>query len=69
MERLTTDLSGLEVYLDDILVSGRDRTYHIQDLRALLARLDQNGLHCRIEKCEFALPYVEYSGHVLSIQA
>lgn len=66
MDQLTKDLSGTAVYLDDILVSGKDADDHIQNLRGVLKRLDEKGLRCRIEKCQFALPYVEYLGHLLS---
>ncbi|KFD47710.1 hypothetical protein M513_11388 [Trichuris suis] len=39
MEQLTSDLRGVAVYLDDILVSGNNAEEHIQNLRALLGNL------------------------------
>lgn len=66
MDQLTKDLPGVAVYLDDILVSGKDREDHVSNLRGLLQRLDEKGLRCRLEKCQFASPYVEYLGHLLS---
>ena len=66
MEQLTSDLKGVAVYLDDILVSGKDAQEHLQNLRVLLRRLDEKGLRCRREKCVFAQPMVEYLGHLLS---
>ena len=68
MEQLTADLSGVAVYLDDILVSGKDAEDHLANLRALLKRLNEKGLRARLEKCEFAQPYVHYLGHLLSNQ-
>lgn len=68
IDRLTCDLNGVAVYLDDILVSGADSTEHIENLRALLQRLQEKGLRCRLEKCSFAQPTVEYLGHILSLQ-
>ena len=65
MGQLTSDLPGVAVYLDDILVSGSTDEDHLQNLRRLFKRLDQKGLQCRIEKCVFAQPYVEYLGHKL----
>ena len=44
MDQLTRDLKGVAVYLDDILVSGTDATDHLQNLCALLQRLQDNGL-------------------------
>ena len=66
MDQLTKDLKGVAVYLDDILVSGSDAEEHLRNLRALLQRLDEKGLRCKLEKCEFAKPSVEYLGHTLS---
>lgn len=66
MEQLTSDLSGVAVYLDDILVSGDNAEEHLNNLRALLVRLQEKGLRCKKEKCAFAQPSVEYLGHTLS---
>ncbi|KFD66941.1 hypothetical protein M514_20807 [Trichuris suis] len=49
MEQLTSDLRGVAVYLDDILVSGNNAEEHIQNLRALLERLNEKGLRCKLE--------------------
>ena len=68
MEKLTNDLPGVAVYLDDILVSGKDAADHLQNLRALLQRLQERGLRCRREKCIFAEPSVEYLGHILTTE-
>ena len=66
MDNLTKDLPGTTAYLDDILVSGKDAEDHLHNLRLLLKRLDEKGLRCRLEKCQFAQPVVEYLGHQLS---
>ena len=66
MFQLTNDLKGVAVYLDDILVSGATAEDHLQNLRALLQRLQDKGLRCRLEKCIFAQPSVEYLGYQLS---
>ena len=66
MDQLTQDLPGVAVYLDDLLISGKDAEDHLKNLRQLLQRLHEKGLRCRLEKCQFAEPYVEYLGHLLS---
>lgn len=66
MDQLTQDLPGVAVYLDDILVSGDDATQHLCNLRRLLQRLQEKGLRCRLDKCSFAQPFVEYLGHYIS---
>ena len=62
----TSCLPGVAVYLDDILVSGSTAQEHLNNLKRLLQRLSDKGLRCRLEKCLFAQPYVEYLGHLLS---
>ena len=66
MDDLTSDLPGVAVYLDDLLVSGVDANDHLANLERLLERLQSSGLRCRKEKCQFAQAKVEYLGHVLS---
>ena len=66
MDQLTSDLPGVAVYLGDILVSGSTAQEHLSNLKRLLQRLSDKGLRCRLEKCLFAQPYVEYLGHLLS---
>ena len=66
MDQLTSDLRGVAVYLDDILVSGANAEEHLQNLRALLQRLQDKGLRCNLKNCTFAQPSVEYLGHTLS---
>ena len=66
MFQLTNDLKDVAVYLDDILVNGATAEDHLQNLWALLQRLQDKGLRCRLEKCIFVQPSVEYLGHQLS---
>ena len=66
MDQLTGDLKGVATYFDDILVSGMNASEHLENLRALLQRLHDKGLRCRLEKCHFAEPSIEYLGHTLS---
>ena len=68
MDQLTSDLQGVAVYIDDILVSGATASEHLKNLRSLFKHLEMKGLRCRLEKCIFAQPSVEYLGHILSQQ-
>ena len=54
MDKLTKDLQGVAVYMDDILVSGANAAEHLQNLRALLKRLEEKVLRCRLEKSTFS---------------
>ena len=68
MENLTSDLPGVAVFLDDMLVSGKDDADHLSNLKKLLTRLNDKGLRCRRDKCLFAQSSVEYLGHTLSAE-
>ena len=68
MDRLTCDLKEVAVHQDGILVSGENANEHLQNLPALLQRLQEKGLRCRLEKYDFAQPSVEYLSHTLSRQ-
>ena len=66
MDELTRDLSGVAVYLDDILVSGSTVEEHLRNLQHLLKRLENKVLRCRKSKCLFEQPCIEYLWHVLT---
>ena len=66
MDQLTSDLKGVAVYVDDILVSGASAAEHLDNIRALLQCLQDKGLCCRKEKCLFAQASIEYLGYTLS---
>ena len=66
MNQLTSDLPGVAVYLDDILISGKTAEDHLNNLRRLLKRLNDRGLRSLIQKCVFAQDSVTYLGHTIS---
>ncbi|KFD49043.1 hypothetical protein M513_10091 [Trichuris suis] len=66
MAQLTSDVPGCAAYLDDIIVTGKDVAEHVQNLETLFARLKAAGLRCKLEKCSFFSPSVEYVGHIIS---
>ena len=68
MDRLTCDLKGVAVYLDNVLVSRTNANKHLQNFRALLQCVQEKGLRCRLEKYDFAQPSMEYLGHTFSRQ-
>eukprot|EP00775_Hariotina_reticulata_P002258 gene2258-2570_t len=67
MNQIFSDLIGkcVFVYLDDILVFSATPEEHMQHLEAVLNRLQQHKLYCRLHKCHFGLPNVEYLGHIV----
>ena len=65
MDQILSGLSGVQCYLDDLLITGPDEQSHLKNLDATLQRLEEYGLRVRKSKCEFFRPSVEYLGHVI----
>ncbi|XDV15015.1 hypothetical protein PO909_015169 [Leuciscus waleckii] len=65
MDQILSGLTGVQCYLDDLLITGKDETEHLSNLEATLQRLQSFGLRVRKDKCEFFCPSVEYLGHVI----
>ena len=68
IDQLTSDLPGVAVYLDGILVSRTTAEEHLQNRRTFFRRLRDKGLRCKLEKCAFVQPSVEYLERTLSRQ-
>jgi hypothetical protein len=63
MEILFQDLDNVQVYFDDILVTGKDDISHLQTLDIVLHRLEDCGLKLKKMKCEFMKDSVQYLGY------
>lgn len=53
LEQMLSGIQGVLVYLDDILICGRDRAEHDLCLDSVLTRLNDWGFRLRLEKCKF----------------
>src|SRR5947209_20041089 len=56
----------LTAYLDDILVYSNTLTEHKIHVRKIIELLAANGLHLKLEKCEFYQIRVEYLAFIIS---
>ena len=54
------------VYLDDIIIIGRDFSEHLQNLAVVLQKLREAGLRLKPSKCALCREAVSYLGHVVS---
>uniref|UniRef100_A0A8C6NPQ6 Gypsy retrotransposon integrase-like protein 1 n=1 Tax=Nothobranchius furzeri TaxID=105023 RepID=A0A8C6NPQ6_NOTFU len=56
------------VYLDDILIYSRTAEEHTQHVRAVLSRLLEHDLFCKLEKCAFHQESTSFLGFIISSQ-
>ena len=55
------------VFIDDILIYSKNDEEHAQHLRIVLARLREHKLYAKFSKCEFWLDWVQFLGHILTL--
>lgn len=68
MNQVLIGLTGriVHVYLDDLIVQGKDMDHHLKNLHAVLDRLQKAHLSLRLDKCSFFKEQVDYLGHIVS---
>ncbi len=59
-------ISGVLIYIDDILVTGKTTADHLPNLELVLARLEEAGVKLKRSKYSFLLSSVEFLGHQIS---
>ncbi|CAI2737870.1 unnamed protein product, partial [Dicrocoelium dendriticum] len=65
VDNIVKDIPFTCAYLDDILVTGRSDSDHLNTLRTVLLRLEECGLKLKRSKCEFLSDSVCYLGYKL----
>ena len=66
MDSILGNLPYCFTYVDDILVFSTSLEQHVDHLRQVLLLCRQHRLTISLPKCEFAVPKIEFLGHVLS---
>ncbi|KAJ8034400.1 hypothetical protein HOLleu_21220 [Holothuria leucospilota] len=64
MQSMLAGLSGVQCYLDDVIVYGKDEE-HNENLREVLTRLDSYGVKLN-DKCKFNQSSIKFLGHIIS---
>ena len=58
-------LDGILIYMDDVIVFGRNQCEHNKNLRDVMVnRIKSAGLKLNRDKCEFSQNKVEFLGHI-----
>ncbi len=65
MDNLLSDLPGVRVYLDDILVFGSSLEEMWKNVCAALHRLQSSNVRLQLSKCQFAVTKLPFLGHVI----
>ena len=55
-------------YIDDLLVASENEAEHLEHLRILFERLEQNGLVVNPAKCHFGCTEIDFLGHHITKQ-
>lgn len=63
MEGLLQGIPQVAIFLDDILLTGKDDQDHLRTLAMVLERLEEAGLRLKREKCLFMNEEVMFLGH------
>ena len=66
MMELLEGIEGVLIYMDDVLIFGKDRASHDEILKLVLDRIESSGLKLNRDKCTFSSESVEFLGHIIS---
>ncbi|GBN26985.1 Retrovirus-related Pol polyprotein from transposon 17.6, partial [Araneus ventricosus] len=65
-EKLFGDIDGVEVYFDDIIVTGTDKVTHDAALTEVLKRAEASNIKFNANKLQFRMTEVKYMGQIIS---
>ncbi|KMQ89942.1 hypothetical protein RF55_10358 [Lasius niger] len=66
MEILLAGISGIKIYLDDIMIRGKDKEEHDDRLCRVLEKLEKAGVSVKKEKCEIGKSEITFLGYRLA---
>ena len=65
MDSMTAGLTGVRVYLDDILVGEATEEDHLRNLYAVLERIHDYVFHLQLSKYRFFMTEIKYLDHIV----
>lgn len=66
MCNLLQGIPNVEIFLDDVIIGGKNKDEHLQALEAVFKGLHSKGLKLKTKKCVFLVDEVQYLGYVIS---
>lgn len=63
MDVLLSKLPNVVCFLDDILITGKNKNEHLDNLKSVLNTLKESGLKLALHKCEFFKTEINYLGY------
>ncbi len=66
MDQILQDIPNTQCLLDDIIITGKTESEHLDTLRRVLERLEQYGLRAKLNKCEFFQDEIIFCGHKIN---
>lgn len=68
MTNLLKNIPNVGVFIDDVIIGGKNKREHLEALEAVFDRLLTSGLRLKESKCVFLAQEVTYLGYILSKQ-
>ena len=65
MEEILTGIPGVQVFIDDIQITGKDDKDHLDNLGRVFQRLEENRVSLNKDKCLFMKDQIDYLGHTI----
>ncbi|KAJ8871602.1 hypothetical protein PR048_027929 [Dryococelus australis] len=59
------DIEGVQIYIDDIIVFGKDEIEHDRRLESVLQRVTDSNVIFNLDECSFRIKEVKYIGHIV----
>lgn len=65
IDQVLEGIPGIQCILDDMVITGSTDQEHLENLEAVLKRLDQYGLRANLGKCDFFKDSITFCGHII----
>ncbi|KAK3773179.1 hypothetical protein RRG08_013764 [Elysia crispata] len=65
MEEILSGIEGVQVFIDDIRLTGDSDEQHLERLDKVLEALENNGVKLNKDKCSFMQKAINYLGHTI----